>query len=121
MAQRTATSLVTVKVSPFNAESAAEELAADVTATGGFYVRSNFNVPELSAATHKISVGGNVERPLELSIADLRALGTKTIVTTMECAGNNRMSLMPLPSGEPWQGGTVSTGSWTGTPLKAVL
>lgn len=121
MAQQTARALVTVKVAPFNAESALDELAADVTPSEGFYVRSNFPVPALGAASHRISIGGNVDNPLELSVADLRGLGTRTIVTTMECAGNNRMSLLPLPSGEPWQGGAVSTGSWTGVPLKAVL
>jgi DMSO/TMAO reductase YedYZ molybdopterin-dependent catalytic subunit len=121
MAQQIAESLVTVKVSPFNAESALAELESDVTETPGFYVRSNFKVPELSPASHRITIGGNVERPFDIGIDELRALGTKTIVTTMECAGNNRMSLMPLPSGEPWQGGAISTGSWTGVPLKAVL
>src|SRR3954471_11803011 len=122
MAQRTArASLVPVKLSPFNAESAIEELAPEITPTDGFYVRSNFKVPQLSAATHRVAVAGNVERPLDLGLDDLRRLGTRTILTTMECAGNNRMSLAPLPSGEPWLGGAVSTGRWTGTPLAAIL
>lgn len=113
--------LVVVKVAPFNAESAIERLSADVTPTAGFYVRSNFPLPRLDAAQHRIAVGGAVERQMSLSIADLRALGTRTLTTTLECAGNNRMSLAPLPSGEPWLGGAVSSGTWTGTPLRAVL
>jgi sulfite oxidase len=122
MAQQTARgSLVPVKISPFNAESAIDELGPEVTPLEGFYVRSNFKVPELSASAHRVAVAGNVERPLELSLDDLRKLGTRTLLTTMECAGNNRMSLAPLPSGEPWLGGAVSTGRWTGTPLAAVL
>src|SRR4051812_27112766 len=122
MAQQTAReTLVPVKLSPFNAESALDELSAEVTALDGFYIRSNFKLPELSARSHRIAVDGNVEHQLQLSLDDLRALGTKTLVTTMECAGNNRMSLAPLPSGEPWLGGAVSTGQWRGTPLRAVL
>jgi DMSO/TMAO reductase YedYZ molybdopterin-dependent catalytic subunit len=113
--------LVTVKASPFNAESHADKLADDVTPTPYFYVRSNFKLPELDPNTHKVTVEGAVNSRLDLSLADLRALGVREITTTMECAGNNRMSLAPLPSGEPWQGGAVSTGRWSGVPLKAVL
>src|SRR4029453_15981975 len=101
-------SLVPVKLAPFNAESAIEELELEVTPTEGFYVRSNFETPKLSAAAHRITVAGTVARPLELSLDDLRRLGTRTLLTTMECAGNNRMSLPPLPSGEPGRGGAVS-------------
>jgi DMSO/TMAO reductase YedYZ molybdopterin-dependent catalytic subunit len=119
--QTSPASLVPVKLSPFNAESALEELEPEVTPTEGFYVRSNFKVPSLSATAHRVTVAGNVERPLELGLDDLRRLGTRTLLTTMECAGNNRMSLAPLPSGEPWLGGAISTGQWTGTPLVAVL
>ena len=43
------------------------------------------------------------------AVQDLRAMGTKTVTTTMECAGNNRLGQAPLPSGEPWQAGAVST------------
>ena len=116
-----AVDLVTVKVSPFNAESHTEKLAEDVTPTPYFYVRSNFKLPELDANTHRITVEGQVQKTLELGLADLKALGVREVTTTMECAGNNRMSLLPLPSGEPWLGGAVSTGRWRGVPLAAVL
>jgi DMSO/TMAO reductase YedYZ molybdopterin-dependent catalytic subunit len=113
--------LVTVKVAPFNAESALAQLADDVTSNDGYYVRSNFPVPRLDPATHRVTLGGNVETTLDLGLAELRALGTRTLLTTTECAGNNRMTLAPLPTGEPWLGGAVSTARWTGVPLRAVL
>jgi len=113
--------LVPVKLAPFNAESEVGKLAADLTPNEDFYVRSNFKLPSLDPSGYRLRVGGNVERPLTLGLDDLRALGSKTLVTTMECAGNNRTLLAPLPSGEPWQGGAVSTGRWTGVPLAAVL
>jgi DMSO/TMAO reductase YedYZ molybdopterin-dependent catalytic subunit len=113
--------LVALKPSPFNAESALAELEAEVTPMPGFYVRSNFAVPELDAGDHRLGVEGAVSRPLSLSLDELRALGTRTVTTVMECAGNNRLQLTPLPSGEPWHVGAVSAGTWTGTPLRAVL
>jgi DMSO/TMAO reductase YedYZ molybdopterin-dependent catalytic subunit len=42
-------------------------------------------------------------------------------VVTLECAGNGRLGLAPLPSGEPWRGNAVSTASWTGVLLHQVL
>jgi DMSO/TMAO reductase YedYZ molybdopterin-dependent catalytic subunit len=113
--------LVPIKLAPFNAESEIGKLAAEVTPNEDFYVRSNFKLPRLDPAGYRLRVGGNVERPLELDLDALRRLGALTLVTTMECAGNNRMSLVPLPTGEPWQGGAVSTGRWGGVPLAAVL
>ncbi|MDQ3700344.1 MAG: sulfite oxidase [Chloroflexota bacterium] len=113
--------LVVLKTAPFNAESAIDRLAEEITPSPAFYVRSNFPVPVLDPEHHVVTVEGAVTRPLRLSIRDLRDLGTKTVATTMECAGNNRLSLAPLPSGEPWQGGAVSTGHWSGVPLIAVL
>jgi DMSO/TMAO reductase YedYZ molybdopterin-dependent catalytic subunit len=113
--------LVPIKLAPFNAESRVGKLAADVTPNEDFYVRSNFKLPALDPASYRLRVGGNVERALQLGLDELPSLGTKTLVTTMECAGNNRMSLVPLPTGEPWQGGAVSTGRWSGVPLAAVL
>ena len=113
--------LVPLKPSPFNAESALSELEAEITPTPGFYVRSNFAVPALDAAGHRLVVEGAVKKRLDLGLDDLRALGTRTVTTVMECAGNNRLQLSPLPSGEPWHVGAISAGTWTGTPLRAVL
>jgi DMSO/TMAO reductase YedYZ molybdopterin-dependent catalytic subunit len=115
------TALVAVKHAPFNAESAPQHLGERITPNPAFYVRSNFPVPPLDPERHAVAVGGAVERPLSVSVADLQGLPHKTVVTTMECAGNNRLSLAPLPTGEPWSGGAVATGAWTGARLSAVL
>jgi DMSO/TMAO reductase YedYZ molybdopterin-dependent catalytic subunit len=113
--------LVIVKPAPFNAEAPLERLALDVTPNAHFYVRSNFAVPMLDPANHRIAVGGAVERKLSLALDDLRAMEQRRIATTMECAGNSRLSLVPLPTGEPWQAGAISTAEWSGVPLRTVL
>ncbi len=113
--------LVPLKPAPFNAESSVAALEPDVTPTPSFYVRSNFAVPSLDAAAFRLGIGGAVRQALELTLDELRALGSQTITTVMECAGNNRLQLAPLPSGEPWHVGAISAGTWTGTPLRAVL
>lgn len=121
--------LVVVKPSPFNAETAISHLEPEVTTAASYYVRSNFAVPDLAAETHRILVEGAVDRPLSLTLTDLHALGGPlgtttagaTVTATIECAGNNRLGLAPLPSGEPWQSGAVSTARWTGVALGALL
>jgi DMSO/TMAO reductase YedYZ molybdopterin-dependent catalytic subunit len=56
-----------------------------------------------------------------LTLDDLLALPSRTLTVTMECAGNDRTGFTPLPSGEPWGSGAVSTGVWRGVSLAALL
>jgi len=42
-------------------------------------------------------------------------------VVTLECAGNGRTLMEPVPEGTPWHLGAVSVGEFTGVPLSRVL
>jgi DMSO/TMAO reductase YedYZ molybdopterin-dependent catalytic subunit len=42
-------------------------------------------------------------------------------IVTLECAGNGRLEMRPLPTGEPWGDYAASTARWTGVPLHEVL
>jgi DMSO/TMAO reductase YedYZ molybdopterin-dependent catalytic subunit len=86
-----------------------------------FYVRNHFHVPRLDAEAWRLSVDGCVERPLSLSLRQLRTMRTATAVLTLECAGNGRSMLHPPVDGEKWDVGAVSTAEWTGVPLAEVL
>jgi DMSO/TMAO reductase YedYZ molybdopterin-dependent catalytic subunit len=66
-------------------------------------------------------IGGAVERPLTLTVDDLRALPAVEHAVTLECAGNGRLAMRPLPNGEPWGDYAVSTARWTGARLSDVL
>jgi DMSO/TMAO reductase YedYZ molybdopterin-dependent catalytic subunit len=66
-------------------------------------------------------VGGTVARPIALALDELRALPSRTLVVTLECAGNGRNAMQPPAEGEPWGYGAVSTAEWTGVPLAEVL
>src|SRR5207237_8120364 len=103
---------------PFNAEAPAEELDVDITPAELHYVRSNFAVP-----THDgtLEIGGAVESPTTLTLDDLRAMPATERAVTLECAGNGRLEMRPLPAGEPWGDFAVSTASWKGVLLRDVL
>jgi DMSO/TMAO reductase YedYZ molybdopterin-dependent catalytic subunit len=86
-----------------------------------FYVRNHFQIPKLDSSSWRLEVGGVVERPLSLSLRDLRNMRSETQVVTLECAGNGRTRFEPRIEGEQWNLGAVSTAEWTGVPLVEVL
>src|SRR5215207_516280 len=107
-----------INPAPYNAEAPPQALVGDTTPTELHYVRSNFALP-----THDgtLEIGGAVGKPTTLSLEDLRALPAHDQVVTLECAGNGRLDMRPLPTGEPWGDYAVSTARWTGALLHEVL
>jgi DMSO/TMAO reductase YedYZ molybdopterin-dependent catalytic subunit len=107
-----------INPAPYNAEAPPEALYGDITPVALHYVRSNFAVP-----THDgtLEVGGAVENPTTLTLDDLRALPAVERAVTLECAGNGRLEMRPLPVGEPWGDYAVSTARWKGAALHDVL
>jgi DMSO/TMAO reductase YedYZ molybdopterin-dependent catalytic subunit len=107
-----------INPAPYNAEAPPEALVGDITPTELHYVRSNFAVP-----THNgtLAIGGAVGNPTTLTLEDLRALPVHDHAVTLECAGNGRLDMRPLPTGEPWGDYAVSTARWTGALLGDVL
>jgi DMSO/TMAO reductase YedYZ molybdopterin-dependent catalytic subunit len=84
--------------------------APEITPIDNFYVVSkNFSDPVVDAQGWSLSVGGLVDRPMKLSLTDLRALAGSTEYVTMECVSNDV------------GGGLMSTGSFTGVRLRDLL
>lgn len=103
---------------------ALEMLRHDVTPAGMHYLLNHFDIPyvtETDAAAWRVEVGGLVENPLALSLAEIEAMPARTLRVTLECAGNGRGRFSPRWPSMPWMSGAVGTAEWTGTPLRAVL
>src|SRR5262245_52959587 len=56
-----------------------------------FYVRNHFSTPKVDPAAYRLRVEGAVERPLELSLDEVKQLPSLTVPLTIECAGNGRV------------------------------
>src|SRR5947199_3010763 len=110
--------LLMINPAPYNAEAPPEALAAEITPTELHYVRSNFAVPIHDGT---LEVSGAVDNPTTLTLDDLRAMPAVERAVTLECAGNGRLEMRPLPVGEPWGDYAVSTARWTGAHLHEVL
>ena len=114
--------LVVHRAKPLNCETAIPALVGGVVMPNArFYVRNHFETPSLDATDWRLTVGGLVERPMQLSLRDLQNMRSRSLVATLECAGNGRSMFEPRVDGEQWQVGAVSTAEWIGVPLNEVL
>src|SRR2546425_7300196 len=75
-----------------------------------FATTQHYGHPVVDPATFKLKVSGLVDRPKQLSLDDLKKIGSTDLVAGFECSGNRG----PL-------NGLCGNGKWTGVPLKAVL
>lgn len=121
MTDAAAVSLDELRLAARNHGMPLEALAYDVTPAGLHYLLIHYDVPRVDAAAWRLEVDGAVERPLSLSLVELTAREAVTSAVTFECAGNGRALLDPRPISQPWLLEAVGTGSWTGTPLAALL
>jgi sulfite oxidase len=93
-----------------------------ITPVPHFYVRNHMFEPEkVNAAQWKLTVGGEVEKPLSLTLSDLTHLDRHSVVNTLECAGNGRAFQNPKVQGIQWQRGAVGNARFTGPRLADVL
>ena len=106
---------------PNNLETPLDQVDSYLTPTELFYIRSNFPAPKLELAWYQLRIDGAVRNPFSLSYTQLRDMPSETRVTTLECAGNSRVFLIPQVAGAQWELGAVSNAEWTGVPLGALL
>jgi DMSO/TMAO reductase YedYZ molybdopterin-dependent catalytic subunit len=76
-----------------------------------FFVTQHFNQPEIDASTYQLKLTGMVNKPMELSLADLRKMRSTEMVAGYECSGNRPAAFQ----------GLSSCGKFTGVPLREVL
>jgi sulfite oxidase len=103
-------------------ESPVEYFNTWLTPVPHFFVRNHMHEPsELDAGTWRLSLGGEVEKPLTLSLAELSKMETHSVVNTLECAGNGRSLQRPQVPGVQWGKGAVSTARFSGPRMRDVL
>jgi DMSO/TMAO reductase YedYZ molybdopterin-dependent catalytic subunit len=106
---------------PLNLEMPFGTLDGFITPVDRFFVRNHFSIPRIDVKTWRLKIEGEVETPFELTDDEVRAMASRTIPVTMECAGNGRAFLTPPTSGAQWERGAVSNAEWTGVLLADVL
>jgi sulfite oxidase len=103
-------------------ESPVEYFNTWLTPVPHFFVRNHMHEPsELDADTWRLSLGGEVKKPLTLNLAELSKIETHSVVNTLECAGNGRSLHRPQVPGIQWGKGAVGTARFSGPRLRDVL
>jgi len=92
-----------------------------ITSNDAHYVRSHLSVPNVELNNWNLTVEGEVNRPLKLTMRDIRGFQEVTRTVTLECSGNGRAFADPPVAGLQWEKGAVGTARWTGIPLRDVL
>ncbi|MGV3627269.1 MAG: sulfite oxidase [Betaproteobacteria bacterium] len=108
---------------PLTASATAEFLVDEVTPTNRVFVRNNLFTTEFSEANHVVEIKGLVDKPLKLTVADIKRMFKNTSTVAMiECAGAGRTAFNPVPRGTPWPAtGGMSCPKWNGVRLGDVL
>ena len=106
---------------PINLETPLRDLSAEITPTDLFFVRNNYDGPEIDASQYVLKVDGEVDNPVTLRLDDLKRMEQITQTITLECAGNGRSFYSPKAPGLQWENGAVGTAVWKGVRLAEVL
>ncbi|MGI8486028.1 MAG: molybdopterin-dependent oxidoreductase, partial [Thermomicrobiales bacterium] len=87
-----------------------------------FFVRTHGPSMTLDdPSKYVMQVVGHVDKPLKLTLDDLKGMTQRTFSAFLECSGDSRVSFQPPATGNPWGNNAISNAEWTGVPLHEIL
>ncbi|MGO4741467.1 molybdopterin-dependent oxidoreductase [Bosea sp. 2KB_26] len=95
-----------------------------LTPNDAFFVRYHLaDIPtEIDPDAFRIAVTGRVDKPLSLSLQDLKTgFEPVEVIAVNQCSGNSRGLFDPRVAGGQLANGAMGNARWRGVPLKAVL
>ena len=94
-----------------------------ITPNDAFFVRYHLSdLPyNLDPDKFTLEVKGKVDKPLKLSLRDIRKMRATEVVAVNQCSGNSRGFFEPRVAGGQLGNGAMGNARWLGVPLKAVL
>jgi sulfite dehydrogenase len=94
-----------------------------ITPNNAFFVRYHLaDIPlNVDPDAFTLEIKGKVDRPLKLSLKEIRKLKPVELVAVNQCAGNSRGLFEPRVAGGQWSNGAMGNARWRGVPLKTVL
>jgi DMSO/TMAO reductase YedYZ molybdopterin-dependent catalytic subunit len=94
------------------------------TPNAAFYVRYHLElIPNaVDLSTWRLSLEGNVEKPLQISFDDLvKNFRPVSVAAVNQCSGNSRSRFQPRVPGAQWGNGAMGNALWTGVRLRELL
>ncbi len=87
------------------------KMDGNIVAKDQFFAIQHFNQPVVDEASWKLKFTGLVNKPVQFTLADLKAMKSVEIVNGYECSGNSPRSVQ----------GLTSSGRFRGVPLNQIL
>ncbi len=118
------TDLILLTDRPPQLETPLRYFLTDLTPNEAFFVRWHLSGIPTSVDTKafRLEVSGRVQKPLSLSLQELRTkFEPVSTVALCQCAGNARSLFEPRVAGGQWGFGAMSNARWKGARLKDVL
>lgn len=100
-----------------------QDLTGPLTPSDLHFERHHAGIPVIDPAKHQLMIHGLVDRPLVLSVDELKRFPQVTRTYFIECSGNGRQSFRaPQPEMTAQKvAGMISTSEWTGVPLATLF
>jgi len=94
-----------------------------ITPNNAFFVRYHLaGIPyDIDPDTFTLDIKGKVDKPLKLSLKDIRKMKATELVAVNECSGNSRGFFNPRVAGGQLGNGAMGCARWHGVPLKTLL
>jgi sulfane dehydrogenase subunit SoxC len=93
-----------------------------ITPSALHYVVQRGGLPDIDPAKHRLLIHGMVDRPVILTVEEIKRLPSTSRILFLECAGNTQTE-WHKPMGKTVQDtyGATSCSEWTGVPLSLLL
>ena len=102
-----------------------QDLNGILTPSDLHFERHHGGIPDIDPSKYELLIHGMVERPLLLTLADLKRFPAMSRICFIECSGNGYLSLPSENSTEKVSAqemdGLISTSEWTGVSLALLL
>jgi len=93
-----------------------------ITPSGLHYEVCRGGIPDIDPKKHRLLIHGMVDRPLILTLEDLKRLPSTSRIVFLECAGNTRTEWRaPRAPSVKFTHGLTSCTEWTGVALSLLL
>ena len=99
-----------------------DETLGIITPSALHYEVCRGGIPDIDPRRHRLLIHGMVERPLMLTIDELKRLPSTSRILFLECAGNTRSEWRAPTAGKvQFTHGLTSCSEWTGVALSLLL
>jgi sulfite dehydrogenase (cytochrome) subunit A len=94
-----------------------------ITPNNAFFVRYHLaDIPlDIDPDTFFVEIKGKIDKPMKLSMADIKKMPAIELVAVNQCSGNSRGFVNPRVVGGQLGNGAMGNARWKGVSLRAVL